>query len=117
MFVRQSGTDGSDHPFFNDVVFVDVVAGEVWHEVRTPKGKNLYFFEANSGRSEWELPAGVNVVKEHGQQHLPSTPKAGQSFGFDQDASAQEQVSEQWVCRCERCESVENVENVEDWFF
>ena len=72
-------------------------AGEVWHEVRTPKGKNLYFFEANSGRSEWELPVGVNVVKEHGQQHLPSTPKAGQSFGFDQDASAQEQVSEQWV--------------------
>ena len=54
---------------------------EVWHEVRTPKGKNLYFFEATTGRSEWTLPPGVKTVNEHG--HLPpSTPKSGGGFGF-----------------------------------
>ena len=67
-----------------------VKVGEVWHEVRTPKGKNLYFFEANSGKSEWELPPGVTAVKEHG--HLPSTPKAGQSFGFDNDKTSSPKV-------------------------
>ena len=66
-------------------IIVITIIGEVWHEVRTPKGKNLYFFEANSGRSEWELPPGVTAVKEHSNTHLPSTPKASQSFGFDQD--------------------------------
>ena len=59
---------------------------EIWHEVRTPKGKNLYFFEANSGRSEWTLPPGVSTVKEQG--HLPpSTPKSGGGFGFDSAAT------------------------------
>jgi len=62
-----------------------VKVGEVWHEVRTPKGKNLYFFEANSGRSEWELPSGVVAVQEHGAA-LPSTPKGGKTFGFDNKA-------------------------------
>ena len=61
---------------------------EVWHEVRTPKGKNLYFFEATTGRSEWTLPNGVNTVKEHG--HLPpSTPKSGGGFGFDSPSATQ----------------------------
>ena len=74
-----SGTSSSNHPG-------QVKIGEVWHEVRTPKGKNLYFFEANSGRSEWELPSGVVAVKEHSAQ-LPSTPKAGSSFGFNNDTA------------------------------
>ena len=65
---------------------------EVWHEVRTPKGKNLYFFEANSGRSEWTLPPGVSPVKEQG--HLPpSTPKSGGGFGFNSPNTADSGVA------------------------
>ena len=37
-----------------------------------------------------ELPPGVTAVKEHG--HLPSTPKAGQSFGFDNDKTSSPKV-------------------------
>ena len=82
---------------------------EVWHEVRTPKGKNLYFFEATSGRSEWTLPSGVTPIREHG--HLPpsnpTTVSAGAAGGAG--AAVEPQAAKMWQVLRSRSKQVRHV--------
>ena len=63
------------------------VAKSKWQPVATPKGKNLYFWNTETGESQWEKPPdyfGDDPNKAQKEQHLestnqvlPSTPKAG----------------------------------------
>ena len=59
-----------------------------WQPVATPKGKNLYFWNSETGESQWERPAelpenkpavslGTTGNTHNKHEVLPSTPKAG----------------------------------------